>query len=144
MNTQAPMCAFCEIVAREAPAREVFRNDQFMAFFPTKPATPGHTLLIPLSHIPDIWALDGILAGDMAVVTLHLAEAIRDATRPEGLNIIQSNGKAATQSVDHLHVHLVPRWENDDMGPIWPAKSAWPKKDLRDALTNIRDAVRGW
>jgi histidine triad (HIT) family protein len=123
-------CPFCRIVRGEDPgAREVFRNEHVVAFLPLEPATPGHTLVVPRGHVPDLWSLDGDVAAHLARATLRLSEAVRRATDPEGLNIIQSNGKAATQTVFHLHVHIVPRWTGDRMGPIWPAAGRAPETD---------------
>ena len=116
-------CPFCSIVRREIPdTREVYRDDVVVAFFPIDPVTLGHTLVIPRKHIHDIWSLDDATAAHLARVTLRVAEVVRRAVHPEGLNVIQSNGKAATQTVPHLHVHVVPRWPDDGFGPIWPAK----------------------
>ena len=108
-----PDCPFCDIVRRDEHAREVYRDEHVVAFFPLEPATLGHTLIVPRMHIPDIWSLDDDTAGHLARVTVRLSAAVREALSPAGLNVIQSNGAAATQTVFHLHVHVVPRWEGD-------------------------------
>jgi histidine triad (HIT) family protein len=142
-------CDFCEIVRREEPARIVMRDEHVVAFFPIDPATLGHTLVIPTNHIPDIWALDDMTATMLTHATLRVARAVRTALSPDGLNIIQSNGAAATQTVQHLHVHVVPRWEGDDMGQIWPPESTSNHGSLSEerheseALQVIRDAMKG-
>ncbi|MEV4291103.1 HIT family protein [Nonomuraea bangladeshensis] len=123
-------CDFCTIT--EAPQTHILYEDEATAaFFPHYPATPGHTLLIPRAHITDIYGLDRHAAESLARSTLVLAKAIRAALLPEGLNVITSSGTAASQSVFHLHIHLVPRWTNDRIGNIWP-----PKQDLN---VNIED-----
>lgn len=141
-------CEFCEIVAKEEPARIVMRSKKVVAFFPLEPATVGHTLVIPTDHIPDIWALDDdMTAKILTEATLRVARAVRAALSPDGLNIIQSNGPAATQTVQHLHVHVVPRWAGDGMGRIWPPESTSSKRTLGEedresqALQAIRDAM---
>lgn len=136
-------CAFCEIVEGDDPdAREVYRDERVMAFFPTEPAALGHTLVIPLRHIPDIWSLDVKTGDDLSRVTIRLAGAIREAVRPDGLNVIQSNGEAATQTVRHLHIHLLPRWEDDSIGPIWPRRTNYSERQKDDALTKVREVLR--
>lgn len=135
-------CEFCEIVRADEPARIVMRSAQVVAFFPLEPATLGHTLLIPTTHVPDIWALDEVVASSLAVATLNVARAIRAAMSPDGLNIIQSNGEAATQTVPHLHVHVVPRWFDDAIGDIWPENSHWSSQQKDEAQQSIRDALR--
>ena len=137
-----PDCDFCQIVAREEPAREVLRTDKIVAFFPLELATLGHTLVIPREHIPDIWSLDDQTSHDLTEATLRVARAIRDAISMQGLNIIQSNGEVATQSVFHLHVHVVPRSSHDDMGDIWPTQTYWSESDKSDTQDKIRAALR--
>lgn len=136
-------CPFCALVRREDPdVREVFRNDFVIAFFPTDPATLGHTLVIPRQHVQDIWSLDEKTAAELSTSVLRLAAAIRDAVEPEGLNVIQSNGEAATQTVPHLHVHLVPRWTGDPIGRIWPPETNYSERQKDGALEEVRDALR--
>ena len=142
MRPTDPDCDFCEIVAREEDAREVFRTQHVVAFFPTEPATLGHTLLIPRDHVPTIWDLDHELAAELGRCTVDLAAAVRSAMSPEGLNIIQSNGAAATQSVPHLHIHIVPRWEGDAIGRIWPPETGYSETEKDVAWGAIRQAMR--
>jgi histidine triad (HIT) family protein len=137
-----PDCDFCQIVAREEPAREVLRTDKVIAFFPLEPATLGHTLVIPREHIPDLWSLDSQTAHDLTDATLRVARAIRHAIPMQGLNVIQSNGEVATQSVFHLHVHVVPRRSDDEMGRIWPTETHWTESDKNDTQDKIRAVLR--
>jgi histidine triad (HIT) family protein len=131
-------CEFCEIIDVEETAQIVMRSAQVVAFFPLEPATLGHTMLIPTTHVPDIWELDDAQASALAVETLRVAHAVKSAMSPEGLNVIQSNGKAATQTISHVHVHVLPRWFGDDIGPIWPAETHWSSLQKNQALLAIR------
>jgi len=134
-----PNCPFCDLVVRQgADARELLRTEKVLAFFPHEPATLGHTLLIPRAHVPDIWALSPDLAAELARWTVKLAQAVKRAMRPDGLNIIQSNGTVATQTVMHLHVHIVPRWEGDAVGPIWPVETHYSEDRKNDAWDALR------
>lgn len=136
------VCEFCEIVDRDDPdVREVYRDENVVAFFPTEPAVLGHVLLVPRRHVPDIWSLGPDEAAQLSRAGLLLADAIRDAIHPEGLNVIQSNGAAATQTVPHLHVHLVPRWSDDRMGPIWPAETDYSETAKERAMLDVRTVV---
>lgn len=134
------LCPFCAIIMGEGWAREVYRDDHAVAFFPLRPAALGHTLVVPRRHIPDIWELPEADAACLSRTVLRVATALRTAVTPDGLNIIQSSGAAATQTVPHLHVHLVPRWAADAMGPIWPAK---PPSRPPQVLDNLRDKLAG-
>lgn len=120
----------------------MYRDEHVVAFFPLEPATLGHTLVVPRQHIPDIWALDEATAERLAVATTRVSAAVKKALQPEGLNIIQSNGKAATQTVLHLHVHIVPRWENDAIGRIWPPETSYSEEEKDDAWERLRAACR--
>jgi len=136
-------CPFCEIVrGDDADAREIFRDENIVAFFPPEPATLGHTLVVPRRHIRDIWGLDENVAMQLARVTLRLARVMRNALQPEGLNVIQSNGEAATQTVYHLHIHLVPRWEDDALGRIWPPETHYSESEKDAAWERLRTAAR--
>ncbi|MFL6090193.1 MAG: HIT family protein [Aeromicrobium sp.] len=139
--TRDPGCNFCEIAATEEPAREVLRTDSIVAFFPTNPATLGHTLVVPRDHIRDIWSLDQATSHELTDATLKVAHGVKNALNMDGLNIIQSNGEAATQSVFHLHVHVVPRRSNDDIGRIWPPATSWSEAAKDSAWERIREAV---
>lgn len=143
MASSPPECPFCEIVQRDDPdVREVYRDEHVVAFLPTEPAVLGHTMVVPREHVPDIWSLTEETAGHLARATVQLAAAVRAAIEPEGLNIIQSNGQAATQTVFHLHVHLVPRWEGDAMGPIWPEGTDYSEAEKDQARDRVREACR--
>ena len=143
MPTSDPDCPFCEIVQREDPdVREVYRDRHVVAFFPTEPATLGHTLVVPREHIPDVWSLDERNAAELGRAVVRLSGALRRAMAPEGLNVIQSNGRAATQTVMHLHVHLVPRWQGDGIGRIWPADTRYTKDEKDEAWERLRAECR--
>lgn len=136
-------CPFCEIVQGHDPdAREVYRDDHTVAFFPTEPSVLGHTMVIPRAHVPDIWHLTDDQAAQLSLTTLRIATAIRESLNPDGLNVIQSNGQAASQSVMHVHVHLVPRREGDRIGRIWPPESNYSEAQKDDAWEALRAQCR--
>ncbi|WP_353063337.1 HIT family protein [Curtobacterium citri] len=135
-------CPFCDIAQQRDPdAREVYRDENFVAFFPTEPAVLGHTLIIPRSHVDTVWNLDESTAERLGIATVRLSRAVRDATMAPGLNVIQSNGEVATQTVMHLHVHLVPRWPNDPLGRIWPKETDYSERQKDVAWEEVRDNV---
>lgn len=114
-------CPFCLIVeGRDLDARVLYRDSQVVAFFPLDPATAGHTLVIPIRHVTRLEALEQDEARDLADAIQRVATTIMSTLRPAGLNVIQSNGAAATQTVPHVHFHLVPRSEGDRMVLRWP------------------------
>ncbi len=122
MTARDPDCAFCGIVAEPARARVLYEDAHTLAFFPLAPATRGHTLVVPRAHSADLWAMDEAGVRRLTDTVLLVGRALRASLEPDGMNIVNSAGGVATQTVFHTHVHLVPRWPGDAMGPIWPPK----------------------
>jgi histidine triad (HIT) family protein len=123
--------------------REIYRDAHVVAFFPKEPATLGHTLVIPRRHISDIWALDDHTATHLTRASLAISRAVKIALRPDGLNLIQSNGHAATQTVFHLHVHIVPRRLGDHMGRIWPPETHYSDEQKDAAWRQLLNECKG-
>ena len=139
MPTSETDCAFCRIARNGDPdALIVYADEGVVVFPPPEPGALGHMLLIPRVHVPDVWGLTIPTAEALARTTLRVAKAVREAVRPEGLSIIQSNGAAATQTVDHVHVHVLPRWSNDGIGPSWPADAYFPAEARQRAAADVR------
>jgi len=124
MPTDPGRCPFCDIIIGAMPAHRLDRYAGCVAFAPLDPATRGHTLVVPRTHAVGIWDVSVEAWADTMRIVRHVAGRLRAEFRPDGINVIQSTGVAATQTVEHLHVHVVPRYAGDAMGPIWPAKEA--------------------
>jgi histidine triad (HIT) family protein len=115
-------CIFCRISAGEAPANKIYEDDEVFAIMDIFPWNPGHALVIPRNHAPTIWDISPDDAASVMRAAHRLAPAIRDVVGADGLNLLQSNGRAAWQQVDHFHLHLIPRWADDDLQqPVSPA-----------------------
>lgn len=111
-------------------------------FLPDEPATRGHVLVVPDDHVSDIWSLTHGAARNLASETIRVAGAVRDAVQPDGLNVIQSNGLAASQTVNHLHVHVLPRWTGDVVGDFWPSPNpTWEPTQLDVMQSDLVPAV---
>lgn len=106
-------CPFCAIVRHEAPAAMVFEGSGFVCFAPLGPHAPGHVLFVPREHVEDATVNVAITADVM------MAAATYAAGLPAS-NILTSSGKDATQSVRHLHVHVIPRSKRDGLPSDWP------------------------
>jgi histidine triad (HIT) family protein len=106
-------CPFCRIIAGRAPVALVREWPDALAFVPLRPVVEGHTLVVPKEHVPDFAADPEVSAAAMR----RAAELMRWTPRP--MNLITSKGREATQSVWHLHLHLVPRAENDGLALPW-------------------------
>lgn len=128
-----PDCEFCKIVANEIPATIIYETSNVVAFLPLHPATIGHTLVVPKDHSSDFFELSPGAAGILGRECTHIAKALNVALRPEGMNLISSSGSAATQTILHVHYHLVPRWSSDAMDITWPSESSSPPKSATAA-----------
>lgn len=133
-------CTFCAIARGDAPAEVVCEGKDWIAFFPLSPATPGHTLVIPRSHLENLWETGEQMVGTLMAAVIEVGHAIQSALQPDGFNLITSAGEAAEQTVRHLHLHVVPRWTDDDFGHIWPPPTDMPEDIKRDAAARIRAA----
>lgn len=108
-------CVFCKIISGEIPSTKVYQDEVVTAFLDLSQATPGHTLLVPKKHVKDIFAYDTDLAAAVFSRIPKIARAVRASNKDiKGLNILNNNGKVAYQSVFHSHIHLVPRYTDND------------------------------
>ncbi|HCY6766850.1 TPA: HIT family protein [Staphylococcus aureus] len=104
---------FCKILTGEIPSFKVYEDDYVYAFLDISQVTKGHTLLIPKKASANIFETDEETMKHIGAALPKVANAIKRAFNPDGLNIIQNNGEFADQSVFHIHFHLIPRYEND-------------------------------
>ncbi len=114
MNTSSD-CIFCKIAAGRIPSTKVYEDEKSLVFMDISPLNPGHLLIIPKEHFETIFEIPQDLYSHLNRIACETAKAIKAALEPDGLNILQLNGKAANQVVPHLHIHLTPRWEGDGL-----------------------------
>jgi histidine triad (HIT) family protein len=117
-------CIFCKIIAGQIPCTRVYEDAACLAFMDINPIAPGHTLVVPKRHCEAIVEMSADEAAAIFSPVPALAAAVKAALKAEALNVLQNNGRAAGQAVDHLHIHLIPRWAGDGLGFRWPAKQA--------------------
>jgi histidine triad (HIT) family protein len=129
-----PNCIFCAIAAREAGASVVFEDARTMAFMDLRQMSPGHVLVIPKTHVPDIFDLDAATGAALMSTIVGVARAVRDALHPDGINISQSNGEAAGQEVFHAHFHVLPRMQGDGMLRFYPRHPDNPSRAELNAI----------
>jgi histidine triad (HIT) family protein len=135
-------CLFCKIVAGEIPAQIVYEDDRTIAFMDIAPATRGHCLVIPRVHTDDLLTADPEDVAACALTAQELARRAYEDLGAAGVNLLQSSGSAAWQSVFHLHFHVIPRYEND--GLTIPAKPSGAGADeIADAATALREGAVG-
>ena len=133
-------CVFCEIAAGRTPAEIVWRNEDALAFLDSRPLFPGHVLLIPAAHISTLADLPAGQVGPLFQAVQKLEAAVERALDAEGTFIAVNN--RVSQSVPHLHVHIVPRRKGDGLkGFFWPRRGYDSDEHLRETADKIRRAV---
>jgi histidine triad (HIT) family protein len=112
-------CVFCKIVAGELPATIVDEDELTIAFMDINPATRGHALVIPRNHTADLLSIDQRELAATAVAAKRLAARARDRLGADGVNVINSCGAVAWQTVFHFHLHVIPRYAGDPLRLPW-------------------------
>ena len=130
-------CVFCRIVQKNAEASVVFEDENILAFLDIRPLTMGHTLVIPKPHYVDIFDAPREQICEVHEAAKKVAAAIKQATKADGISIIQQNGKAAGQDIFHLHVHIVPRFEGRKL-PAFHELKVVEREKLDAMATEIR------
>ncbi len=117
-----PDCIFCKIVAGELPATIVDEDERTVSFMDINPATRGHALVIPRDHSRDLLAVSQEDLDACMRAAQRLAQKVTDRLGADGINLLNSCGRAAWQTVFHFHVHVVPRYDDDPLELPWTPK----------------------
>lgn len=112
-------CIFCKIIAGELPAKIVDEDERTIAFMDIAPATRGHALVIPRAHAVDLLSVATDDLEAVARAAQRLAGRMRERFGADGVNLLNSCGAAAWQTVFHFHVHVIPRYEGDPLRLPW-------------------------
>ncbi|CAN5799072.1 hypothetical protein BH10ACT1_BH10ACT1_11120 [soil metagenome] len=135
-----PGCTFCRIVAGAEPAHVVLDDDVAVAFLDSRPLFPGHTLLVPRPHLVALPDLPLESVGPLFERAQALSVAVRDATGAKGSFVAMNN--VVSQSVPHLHVHVVPRTRGDGLkGFFWPRTRYADEAHAASVAASIREAL---
>ena len=120
-------CIFCKIANGEIPSTTLYEDEDFRVILDLGPATRGHALLLPKNHFANLFELDDETAQKAILVAKKMAGKMKDALGADGFNLVQNNGEAAGQTVFHFHMHLIPRYENDNAGILWEPGETTPE-----------------
>lgn len=125
-------CIFCKIAKGEIPSATIYETSEFKVMLDVAPANKGHALIIPKEHFDNIFQIDAETAGKLFSLATVVARALKEETDCEGMNIVQNNGAVAGQTVNHFHLHLIPRHQGDGVSVTWKQGETDPAE--QDAL----------
>jgi histidine triad (HIT) family protein len=131
-----PDCVFCKIVAGELPATKIDEDERTITFMDINPGTRGHALVIPREHSKDLLEIDSADLAATAAAAQRLARRMPEALGAEGVNLINSCGSAAWQTVFHFHLHVIPRYSDDTV------RLPWTPGDGKDGHEEAAEALR--
>jgi histidine triad (HIT) family protein len=132
-----PDCIFCKIVAGEVPGQIIDEDERTIAFMDIAPATPGHALVIPRRHARNLLEIDEEDLQPTMLAAQRLARRINDRTDAAGINILNSCGSAAWQTVFHFHLHVIPRYQADPLQLPWTPAEGDP-----DEIASVAEQLR--
>ena len=116
-------CIFCKIAGGDIPSSTIYEDEDFRVILDVAPAAKGHALILPKNHYENLWTLGEEEARKVLLLAAKITAAQKKALSCDGINVLQNNGTAAGQSVFHFHMHLIPRYENDQVEIPWKTLS---------------------
>lgn len=137
-----PTCTFCRILAGDLPADVVLSDDDVVAFLDHRPLFPGHVLVVPRQHVELLGDLPAAALGPLSARVQQISAVVPPALGAEGTFVAVNNG--VSQSVPHLHVHVVPRRRGDGLrGFFWPRTPYDDDRHRAEVAAALRDALAG-
>ncbi|WP_026505131.1 HIT family protein [Butyrivibrio sp. NC3005] len=130
-------CIFCKIANGEIPTNSIYEDEDFNVILDNGPATAGHALILPKEHYANLYELPEDTAAKAMKLAKKVALRLKAVMHCDGLNLVQNNGEVAGQTVNHFHLHVIPRYENDGQTILW--KPTEPDDaQLREICANLK------
>ena len=131
-------CIFCKIAAGEIPSATIYEDEDFRVILDIEPASKGHALILVKEHYANLYELPDELASKVMIVAKKVVTKMSDIVGCDGYNVLQNNGEAAGQTVFHYHMHLIPRFADDNV--IVPWKQGTLTEEVKaEILAKIKD-----
>ena len=131
------MCLFCKIINKEIPAEIVYEDDDALAILDVHPKAPGHTMILPKIHAENILDLAEEKIQGVFKAVKKTTELLNKSLKPDGFTIGINHGKVSGQTIEHLHIHVIPRYHNDAGGSIHDVVDNPPKESLEEIKKKI-------
>lgn len=130
-------CLFCKIIKKEIPAEIVYENDKVLAILDINPRAPGHTMILPKFHSLTILDLPKTEIGPVFEAVAKVTRLLQKSLKPEGFTIGINHGKISGQVIDHLHIHIIPRFKEDGGSSVHSVVNNPPKESLKEIKSKI-------
>ena len=131
-------CIFCKIANGEIPSATVYEDDDFRVILDLSPASKGHALILPKEHYANLYELPDEAASKVLIVAKNVVAKMTKALGCDGYNLVQNNGEVAGQTVFHFHMHLIPRYKEDQVGLGWKMGEL-TDADREDILAKLKE-----
>ncbi|WP_322608369.1 HIT family protein [Pontiella agarivorans] len=131
-------CIFCKIVNKEIPATVVYESEEVLVFMDIGPIIKGHVLVIPKKHYDPVTETPDEILAEMHLTAKKIAAAQMNGLGADGVNIMQNNGKASGQEVEHIHIHVIPRFNNDGHHWNWNPKVYNDFEEMNDLAEKLQ------
>ena len=130
-------CLFCKIIKKEIPAEIIYEDDKTAAILDINPRSPGHTMVLPKIHRQTILDLPEKEIEPLFGAVKKVTQLIKNSLKPEGFTIGINHGKISGQVIDHLHIHIIPRFKDDGGGSVHSVVNNPPAKSLAEIKSEI-------
>ena len=147
MSMNPDECLFCKIAKGEVPSKKVYEDENAIAFLDINPANRGHCLVVPKKHSENIYDIDDNTLEKVIIIAKNLSKLIKEKLECNGVNLVQNNERHAGQIVNHFHIHIIPRYENDNVVITYQRVqlSDADFEDVRKKLSETKkEPPRGW
>ena len=114
-------CIFCKIANGDIPSRSLYEDDEFKVIMDLAPATKGHSLILPRNHFDNLYELPDETASKVMMLAKKMATVMTEKLSCDGFNLVQNNGECAGQTIFHFHLHLIPRYLDDNQNILFEA-----------------------
>ena len=131
-------CIFCKLANGDIPTNSIYEDDDFKVILDADPATKGHALILPKNHFANLLEADDDVLAKALPLAKRIANRMKEQLNCAGVNIVQNNGEAAGQTVNHLHIHVIPRYEDDPDKTIcgWSHQS-FSEAEIKDVVSKL-------
>jgi len=130
-------CIFCKIIEGEIPGNIVYETENVVAFLDANPVSMGHTLVVPKKHVENIHGAENM--DYLMDALVEVSDALEEAFVPEGINIAQNNGEAAGQEIFHLHFHITPIYDGDELEVTYNRKEMDNGEEIAEKISQRID-----